>query len=555
MTQIELSENCKFDLERLLETRLLIQANSGGGKSYCIRKLLEETHGKVQHIILDLEGEFSTLREKYDYLLVGKDGDIKLDIRSSEILANKLLELNVSTIIDLYELKHHERILFVKKFLDAMINAPKELWHPCMIIIDEAHQFCPEKNQAESSSAVIDIMTRGRKRGFCGVLATQRLSKLHKDAAAEANNKLIGRTGLDVDMKRAGEELGFTSKADILSLRDLKAGEFFAFGTATSNKVIKVKIGKVKTSHPKLGYKMKEITPPTNNIKKMLEKLTDLPQKAEEELREKTDFIKKIRELERQLREMPKTQLNEAELEKKLIIVEKRLALSFEKEYQNRITQYERNQKLLQSKLESIGKIIGQEVKIQRIEPIKLNVDKSRLAIPKHEYPKQIVQSTPLGDVEPQLDKCAKMIYSLLASNPTREFSKSLVGVLTGYSHTSGGFNNSCAKLNSLGLITRGNNTIKANPNDIKEELIDTSQAWDVKSWVDKLGKCPKEIFALIIDNPDEEFTKEEIGDKTGYSPSSGGFNNSIARLNSLGLIKRLPDSRIKLNEEILEFL
>ena len=64
-----------LDLETLLETRLLIQANSGGGKSYLIRKILEVTHGRVQQIVLDLEGEFATLREKYDYILAGKEGD------------------------------------------------------------------------------------------------------------------------------------------------------------------------------------------------------------------------------------------------------------------------------------------------------------------------------------------------------------------------------------------------------------------------------------------------------------------------------------------------
>src|SRR5689334_16314253 len=31
-----------------LDTRLLIQANSGGGKSWLIRRLLEQSHGKVQ---------------------------------------------------------------------------------------------------------------------------------------------------------------------------------------------------------------------------------------------------------------------------------------------------------------------------------------------------------------------------------------------------------------------------------------------------------------------------------------------------------------------------
>ena len=93
-----------FHLETLIYSRLLIQSNSGGGKSYLIRGLLERSHGKIQQIVLDLEGEFSTLREKYDYIIAGKDGDTPADPKSAKLLARKLLELEVSAICDLSEL-------------------------------------------------------------------------------------------------------------------------------------------------------------------------------------------------------------------------------------------------------------------------------------------------------------------------------------------------------------------------------------------------------------------------------------------------------------------
>ncbi len=65
-----------IDVDRLVETRMLLQANSGAGKSWAIRRLLEQTHGRCQQIVLDVEGEFYTLREKYDYILAraGKEG-------------------------------------------------------------------------------------------------------------------------------------------------------------------------------------------------------------------------------------------------------------------------------------------------------------------------------------------------------------------------------------------------------------------------------------------------------------------------------------------------
>src|SRR5439155_12128596 len=180
----------------------------------------------------------ATLREKYDYVLAGKDGDTPAEPRSAHLLAKRLLELNVSTIIDLYELHYQDRKQFVRLFLESMINAPKHLWHPCLVVIDVAHKFCPEKEQSEASSAVIDLATLGRKRGYCAILATQRLSKLHKDAAAECNNKLIGRTNLDVDMKRASEELGFTSKDSALALRHLVSVAILSYGPVFSLTVL-----------------------------------------------------------------------------------------------------------------------------------------------------------------------------------------------------------------------------------------------------------------------------------------------------------------------------
>lgn len=185
------TDRVMLDIDRLVASRLLIQANSGAGKSWLIRRLLEQTHGLIQQIVLDVEDEFYTLREHYDYILAGRTGgDCPADVKSAPLLARRLLELNVSAIIGLAELKKPDRAKFVKLFLEALIGAPRELWGPRLVVLDESQLFAPEKGHAESAPAVIDLMTRGRKRGLCGVLATTRISKLDKDAAAEANNKL-----------------------------------------------------------------------------------------------------------------------------------------------------------------------------------------------------------------------------------------------------------------------------------------------------------------------------------------------------------------------------
>src|SRR3982074_607486 len=99
--------NLGFDLDILLTTRALIQANSGGGKSYLLRRLCEQLFGKVQVIVIDPEGEFATLREKSGYVLVGKGGDTPADVRSADLLARRLLELNASAVCDIYDMSRN----------------------------------------------------------------------------------------------------------------------------------------------------------------------------------------------------------------------------------------------------------------------------------------------------------------------------------------------------------------------------------------------------------------------------------------------------------------
>lgn len=142
-----------IDVSRLVETRMLVAATSGAGKSWALRRILEQTHGHIQQIVIDPEDEFFTLREQFNYVLAGRHGgDCPADARSASLLATKLLELGASAIIGIYELPHHERVRFVRLFLESLVNAPKHLWHPCLVVIDEAHIFAPESGKGEAES-------------------------------------------------------------------------------------------------------------------------------------------------------------------------------------------------------------------------------------------------------------------------------------------------------------------------------------------------------------------------------------------------------------------
>jgi hypothetical protein len=102
--------NCRRRKARmcaLVDTRLPIKANSGGGKSWLLR-LIAERAG-IQTIVLDNEGEFASLREAVDMLLVVASGELPANPRHAALVARRLIEFKVSAVVDLYELKLGER--------------------------------------------------------------------------------------------------------------------------------------------------------------------------------------------------------------------------------------------------------------------------------------------------------------------------------------------------------------------------------------------------------------------------------------------------------------
>ena len=59
-----------IDLEELLATRLLVQGNSGSGKSHLLRRLLEGSAEHVQQIVIDPEGDFVSLADAFGHVAI-----------------------------------------------------------------------------------------------------------------------------------------------------------------------------------------------------------------------------------------------------------------------------------------------------------------------------------------------------------------------------------------------------------------------------------------------------------------------------------------------------
>jgi uncharacterized protein len=239
-----------LDLEELLATRLLVQGNSGSGKSHLLRRLLEQSVPWVQQTIIDPEGDFVTLAERFGHLVIDAEEHTEKGLQAA---GERVRIHRVSTVLNLEGLDAENQMRRAAAFLGGLFEVARDHWYPMLVVVDEAQLFAPavagevsDEARKLSLGAMTNLMCRGRKRGLAGIIATQRLAKLAKNVAAEAANFLMGRTFLDIDMARAADLLGMERRqAD--TFRDLERGQFMALGSALSRRPISLQIGPTDT--------------------------------------------------------------------------------------------------------------------------------------------------------------------------------------------------------------------------------------------------------------------------------------------------------------------
>jgi len=572
-----------LDLKILRKTRMLITANSGGGKSYLLRLLAELLFPHIQVIIIDPEGEFATLREKFDYVLVGKGGEAVADVRTAELLAHRLLEHRISAVCDIFELKPEARHEWIRVFVEALMEAPKKLWRRVIVIIDEAHKYIPEKGQGESvaAGAVLDLCTRGRKRGYCAILASQRHAKVSKSATAELLNRLVGPTFEDSDIERAIADLSVPKDqrhefAERIKL--LEEGNFHALGRAISKERVLFKVNKVTTTHPDADDEdfSAEPPPPPEKVKALLPKLADLPKEAEAKARTEAELRAEIRSLKADLakksmvavpvRTVPavKTEIRKVEVpvvkEAELKRVEKAIG---------------RAEKILE-RLDGFGKPVEEASRAlrstvgvlrttaqapltsnQRTMAIALGSALRTQAQAPQQQTRELAKSQPKPLERPRAPKAIeedaeekplvagerRMLEVLAKFNPGSR-TKAQIAQLSGYTMSGGTFSNYYNRLKKGGLIEEKSDKVTITGKGLEifggrapegpmnsEELL--------SMWRDKLIAGERKLLDALVQVYPEPLSKEDLGKETGYESSGGTFSNylSTLRRNDLAVV------------------
>jgi uncharacterized protein len=511
------------NLERIMAKKLLLQGVSGSGKSYTARTLIEGTHGRVQQIIVDPEGEFHTLREKFDdYLIVGSsDSDIPLTPKTCAATCHAILKANLNLVLDLSE---HDADEFCQPLFQHLGELPKREWRHLLMVIDEAQKFAPQDANAASKTALKNLAKTGRKRGFGLVCVTTRIASLDKNVAYELNSVLIGQTSGENDIASAARKLGY-NKQEARQLPLLETGEFIAFGPAFSKVAVRVTSATPVTTHPTIG----QIIPPSKPSAKLNILIEQFRTVASDDPRGEVAVNAEV------LAEL-------AETKRALRASEQELA---------------RLKEAMQQAASLLTLPLGEQANALSHEATNAHSPPAPMAVEASASPG--VPATPhLGKLPSQVsgNGITSLRNTTLAKSDPRRILNTLrqgesmgmkaldrknLAVLAGVSPKSSSYLNLIAHLANDGSITYPQPGLVALTSKGRTLAAEPTQVLTLEAlhaqWLFNLGGYEASLLTIVLQTYPRPLSREVLAERAGYSPNSSSYLKSVANLKSFGLI------------------
>lgn len=188
---------------------------TGSGKTNTAAVLIEELLGQgLPMTIIDIEGEYWGLKQKFDLLIAGKSEHAELAIspENAGALATASVTRGLSVILDLSEYTQEEMHTFLEEYFASLWEASSKVKQPYQIVLEEAHEFIPQGASTPLKQMLTRIALRGRKRGLGTIIMSQRSAKVEKDVLTQASLLFLHKVVHPTDMRVYNDLIPLPSK-------------------------------------------------------------------------------------------------------------------------------------------------------------------------------------------------------------------------------------------------------------------------------------------------------------------------------------------------------
>lgn len=557
---LRIAQELQLPLEAVSQT-FAVLAKRGAGKTYTVLVIVEEMlKAGLQVVVADPVGVTWGLRASADgkhaglpiVVLGGDHGDLPLDVAGGQLIADLVVDEQLSAVLDLSRFRKGEQVRFMTDFAEQLYHRNR---NPLHLILDEADAFAPQRplpGQQRMLGAVEDIVRRGRARGLGVSLVTQRSAVLNKDVLTQVEVLVALRTIAPQDRAAIDEWIkvhGTPAQREQLmsSLPSLPIGTAWFWSPGWLDLFQQVQVRKRETfdssATPKVGQKLQAPRQLADvDLEALRRRLASTIEKAKAD--DPRELRKRIAELERQVAERPTVEkVVEKVVQVPVISAAIHKALD-DLRLAAASAESVLHQAIAASDVQRDAAFMQQvtppsKTPVPRIDPVPVEHHRP----PPHSLAPRPEHSTPntgtAGTTAPQqrvLDALASFEAAGLV-----DVAKSNAAVFAGQSSTSSGFANNLGALRSRGLITYPSGgrvaltdagRAGAAPTERIRSIEQLHEAWRVKlsapQWriLDTLLKCHPDAMA-----------RDELAVAARQSPTSSGFANNLGALRSLGLL------------------
>jgi hypothetical protein len=582
-----------------LDDRLGFIGTSGSGKTYnaggAVERLLHK-HARV--VIVDPLGVWWGLRlladgktqSRYDVAIFGgAHGDLPLNEHAGALIGETAATMAESCIIDISQLgtKSAER-RFMTGFLETIYR--KANGQPMHLVIDEADLFAPQK-PPKGDETLLNLMEqivrRGRVKGFIPWLISQRPAVLNKNVLSQVDGlvafKLTSsqdRDALDGWIEGQADKAQGKAIKDELPAMQIGQGVVWVPGRGVLDTVTFPPKETFDSSRaPKRGEKLKRaaaLKPLDLGVLKTRLATVEAETKANDPKALRLQLSEKDREIRRLQGELTykstaapaapdKDALKAAEQKgfeqarKKL----KRVADgALHKSLKTTLTMLRGYVVKFVEQVDGELDALKQHIKAAELEDVQFAPTAPAPPPAPQRMARQVQQKSvlvqrsptpPAGDgsyTRPQMRvlRSLAMWKSLGHDMPSRE----MVAAVAGYSPGSGGFNNLLGGLGpkamgAIGIPQPGRVSLETGGIDVPS----VDEGRDLLLSV--LSNPQKKLVAAL--NGAGAISREQLAEATSYSAGSGGFNNLIGSLNTLGISLVPAQGQVSLSEWAQELL
>lgn len=171
----------------------------------------------------------------------------------------ELVQEGKISIIDLKDAKPEIQQIIVLKLVDELFEARKHGKIPSfLLVLEEAHNFCPERGFGEVASSKIlrTVASEGRKFGMGLVIISQRPARVDKNILSQANTQIILKVTNPNDLKAIADSVEGLSSGTKEEIKDLPIGVALVVGVTDQPLMVDIRVR--RSEHGGEGIKLSD---------------------------------------------------------------------------------------------------------------------------------------------------------------------------------------------------------------------------------------------------------------------------------------------------------